>query len=106
MRSAAILTCRPATPAIFCRAEARASGSPEISAPSLSASYSRVRLTAICTSMAATGARKTISKAPMPPSGLSLLLPPPKNRPNCAKAEMAPAKVAVMVMVSVSRLRI
>ncbi|MDT4867648.1 hypothetical protein FQZ97_1025700 [compost metagenome] len=30
-------------------------------------------------------------------------MPPPKNRPNWASAEMAPARVAVIVMVRVSR---
>ena len=59
LRSAATFTVRCASWLILFSAEASASGSPEISAPSLSASYSRVRLTAICTSAAAIGATIT-----------------------------------------------
>ena len=63
-----------------------------------------MRLIAICTSMAAIGARITIASVPMmpmPPLLLSRL--PPKNMPNCASIEIAPAMVAVIVMISVSR---
>src|SRR2546428_5701293 len=65
--------------------------------------YSRVRLIAICTIMAAIGARITIASVPTTPSPLLLSRWPPKNSPNCASMEMAPAMVAVMVIVSVSR---
>ena len=106
LRSAGTFTVRCASWLILLRADASASGSPEMSAPSLSASYSRVRLTAICTRAAAMGATITAISTPIGPSGLSRELPPPKNRPNCASIEMAPAMVAVIVMVRVSRLRI
>ena len=57
-------------------AEARARGSPVRLAPSSSASYSRVRLIAICTTPAATGPRKSTS---IPATGFRFSLLPPKN---------------------------
>ena len=57
LRSASMLGMRFAAPAIFCRAEASDSGRRLISAPARSASYSRVRLIAICTRPAASGPR-------------------------------------------------
>ena len=52
------------------RAPRRATiGSPQISAPTRSASYSRVRLIAICTSMAASGARMTAISTPTSRAG-------------------------------------
>ena len=83
-------------------AEASASGRPVVRAPSSSAAYSRVRLIAICTIMAAIGARITIASVPITPRPLLLSREPPKNSPNCASMEIAPAMVAVMVIVSVS----
>ncbi len=78
-------------------------GRPSISAPPRSASYSREREMAICTSIAASGARTTINMVPMKPKGLLLSrFPPPNSRPKLASMEMAPAMVAVMVMVRVS----
>ena len=71
-------------------------GEPRIIAPILSAEYSRVRLIAICTSMAAIGARITMASVPMIPKPLLLLRLPPKNMPNCAIIEIAPASVAVI----------
>ena len=55
--------------------------------------------------MAAIGARITIASVPMMPMPPPLLLSrlPPKNMPNCASIEIAPAMVAVIVMISVSR---
>ena len=70
-------------------------------APISSAAYSRVRLIAICTSMAASGARIIIAIEPMMPGPLLSRLPP-KNMPNWAIIEIAPAMVAVIVMISVS----
>ena len=44
-----------------------------------------------------------MATVPTTPSPLLLSRWPPKNSPNCASMEMAPAMVAVIVMVSVSR---
>jgi hypothetical protein len=77
-------------------------GRPLMRAPRLSAAYSRVRLIAICTIMAASGARMSMSIEPTMPRPLLSRLPPRKNMPNCASIEMAPAMVAVIVIVSVS----
>ena len=52
--------------------------------------------------MAAIGARITIAMVPIMPRPLLLSRLPPKNMPNCASIEIAPAIVAVIVMVSVS----
>ena len=57
LASASGLSVTAAARSIFCSADASQSGRPEISAPMRSASNSRVRLIAICTSMAAIGAR-------------------------------------------------
>ncbi len=51
--------------------------------------------------IAAMGASTTSRMVPMMPPPL-LRLPPPKKRPNWAMVEMAPAMVAVIVIVSVS----
>ena len=59
-----------AAPEILASAEASASGRPQMRAPSSSAAYSRVRLIAICTSMAAIGARITIAMVPITPSAV------------------------------------
>ena len=75
---------------------------PLMRAPRLSAAYSRLRLIAICTTMAASGARMSMSTEPTMPRPLLSRLPPRKNIPNCASIEMAPAIVAVMVIVRVS----
>lgn len=104
LRSASGLTMRSAPRAILSRADASQSGFPQISAPRRSAEYSRVRLTAICTIMAANGATTMATITPMKPSGLLLLSRlPPKNRAKLPSIEIAPASVATMVMVSVSR---
>src|SRR5688572_7306763 len=71
---------------IFASAEASAPGLPRIWAPIRSAAYSRVRLMAICTSMAAIGARITMASVPISPKPLLLRLPP-KNMPNCASID-------------------
>jgi hypothetical protein len=66
-------------------------GLPLMRAPILSAAYSRVRLIAICTSIAARGASTTITSvpiAPMPPWPLLSRWPPLKSIPNCANIEM------------------
>src|SRR6476619_1494467 len=62
-------------------------------APRSSAAYSRVRLIAICTSMAPSGARIISAIEPMMPGPLLLSRWPPKNMPNCASIEIAPAMV-------------
>ncbi|MNY25897.1 hypothetical protein D3C86_1597090 [compost metagenome] len=91
-------------PEIFCRAEASQSGLPQISAPRRSAEYSRVRLIAICTSIAASGATIIATSTPIKPNGLLLFSRlPPKKKAKLPSMEMAPASVAVIVMVSVSR---
>ena len=61
-----------------------------------------MRLIAICTSMAASGARIIMTTDPITPGPLLLLRWPPKNMPNCASIETAPAMVAVTVISSVS----
>ena len=61
-----------------------------------------MRLIAICTIIAAKGAMTT---ARMATSGLGRSSPWPKNRPKLAIIEIAPAIVATIVMISVSRLR-
>ena len=76
---------------------------PLISAPSLSAEYSRVRLIVIWISAAASGANSTASSTPIGPIGLSRSRPPPKKKPNCASIEIAPATVAATVIVRMSR---
>ncbi len=102
--SACSLGMRSAAPEMRCRAEASQVGSPEISAPMRSAAYSRLRLIAICTSMAAMGARIMMAIEPMMPSGLLRLSDePPKNMAKFASMPMAPASVAVIVMIRVSR---
>ena len=58
-----------AAPEIFRSADASASGRPLMRAPSSSAAYSRVRLIAICTSIAAIGATIIAAIAPIMPSG-------------------------------------
>ncbi len=75
---------------------------PQISAPSRSAEYSRVREIAICTTVAASGARIITRIAAI---GLvrSPSREPPKKKANWPRKPMAPAMVAAMVMVSVSR---
>jgi hypothetical protein len=83
-------------------AEASHIGLPQMRAPRLSAAYSRVRLIAICTSMAANGARIIIRIEPTMPGPELLSRWPVKNMPNCAIMEMAPAMVAVIVINSVS----
>ena len=107
LRSAASLwiCCVPACS--LASAEASQCGSPQISAPIRSASYSRPRLIAICTSMAAIGARIIAAMATI---GLtsgrpSESRPPPIRPPKLASMPMAPDKVAATVMISVSRWR-
>ena len=56
---------------------------------------------AICTKPAAMGAKNIIASEAIIPGPFSLR--PPKSMPKFAIIEMAPAKVAVMVMISVSR---
>src|ERR1700730_6949476 len=75
---------------------------PVVRGLSSSAAYSRVRLIAICAIMAAIGARITIASVPIAPRPPLLSREPPKNSANCASMEIAPAMVAVMVIVSVS----
>ena len=77
------------------RADCRASPRRRSSAP-----YSRVRLIASWTSIAAKGATIT---ARIIASMLPRLSLPRKNRPKLASIEIAPAMVAVIVMTSVSR---
>ena len=103
LRSAGRFTVRPAALAILANAEASLSGWPEISAPMRSASYSRVREIAICTSPAANGATNIATSRPIPPPRPSR---PPANIIMLPSMAMAPASVAVTVMVSVSRWRI
>ena len=69
-----------------------ASVPPAIWAPILSAEYSRVRLIAICTSMAANGAKITIAIVPIRPT-LVVAMAAAKNRPT-APAWRLPAMVA------------
>ena len=91
---------------ILASAEASASAGRKCARRRVSAAYSRVRLIAICTIMAASGATIIISqRSDQTQPIVAVADPPPKNRPNCASMEMAPAMVAVMVMVSVSWLR-
>ncbi len=104
LRSAVSLSMRWASPEILSSAEASQSGLPQMSAPTRSASYSRLRLMAICTRPAAMGARIISASVPMRP--MPLLRLPPKNIAKLASIEMAPAKVAVTVMIVVSWLRI
>ena len=87
-------------------AEASHSGWPEISAPMRSASNSRLRLIAICTSEAASGARIIAAMATIGlTSGRPFSSRPPPNRPpKLASMPIAPDSVAAIVMVSVSRL--
>ncbi len=104
--SAVLFTVMAWPPAILASAEASHIGLPQISAPSLSASYSREREIAICTMEAASGARIIMAMVPMMPKPLRLSLLLPEKAAKLASMETAPASVAVMVMVSVSRLRI
>ena len=62
-----------ATPSILSSADASHIGWPTMRAPRLSAAYSRVRLIAVCTSMAPSGARIIIAIEPMIPGPLLLL---------------------------------
>ena len=92
---------------ILSSAEARAVGSPQISAPTRSASYSRLRLIAICTSPATSGARIAAAMPSTAPTGLgrpslSRALAP-NIIPKFASMPIAPASVAVIVMISESR---
>ena len=107
LRSAASLwiCCVPACS--LASAEASHCGWPQISAPMRSASYSRPRLIAICTSMAAIGARIIAAMATIGlTSGLpSESRPPPIRPPKLASMPMAPDRVAATVMISVSRWR-
>ena len=98
LRSAAGLSICCAAASMRSSAEASHSGRPQISAPPRSASYSRAREIAICTSIAASGARIITSSTPTMPSGLLRLLPPPKKKAKLASIPIAPASVAVMVM--------
>ena len=102
LRSAGTLAVRPAAFAILASAEASAIGLPEISAPPASAENSRVREIAICTSPAASGARIMARIPPTAPPRSRLLLLNIAMLPIIA---IAPAIVAVTVIVSVSRLR-
>ena len=102
LRSASSFGSWCAAFSILVSAEASHIGWPAMRAPRSSAAYSRVRLIAICTSMAANGAKIIITIEPMMPGPLLLSRWPPKNMPNCATMEMAPAIVAVMVISSVS----
>ena len=107
LRSASALWMRWAPRAILSRAEASHRGLPQISAPRLSAAYSRVRLIAICTSMAANGAMIIVASTPMTPKGLLRLSRlPPNRKAKLPSIEIAPASVAVTVMISVSRFSI
>ena len=103
LRSASGLWMRSALFAILASADASQSGWPQISAPRRSAEYSRVRLIAICTIAAASGATIIATSTPMMPSGLLLSRLPPKKNAKLPSMEIAPASVAVIVMVSVSR---
>jgi hypothetical protein len=87
---------------ILASAEASHSGRPVISAPRRSAAYSRVRDTAICTIIAAKGATIIATSTPRMPVPLLLRLPP-KKKAKLPSMETAPASVATIVMVSVSR---
>ena len=86
-------------------AEASQSGWPQISAPMRSASYSRVREIAICTSMAAIGATiiRTMRDDPGVAGRPSSSRLEPNRPPKLASMPMAPAITAVIVMISVSR---
>ena len=101
------IACAPRL--ILSSAEASAAGSPQISAPTRSASYSRPRLIAICTRPATSGARIAAAMPRMAPTGLGRPLlsraPAPNIMPKLAIMPMAPASVAVIVMISESRLR-
>jgi hypothetical protein len=81
-------------------ADANHRGFPQISAPTLSATYSLLRLIAIWINEAAKGARIIIAIKPMNP--ILLFLRPPKNIAKLANIEMAPAKVAATTMMVVS----
>ena len=72
-----------------------------------SASYSRLRLIAICTSEAASGARIIMAMAAIGfISGRPFSSrPPPIRPPKLASMPIAPDSVAAMVMISVSRWR-
>ena len=88
-------------------AEARARGSWVSSAPSSSASYSRVRDSENWMRAAAMGASSAIAMAPRkprPPSSPSLREPPPKNMRNWAMDVTIPAMAAATDEVRMSRL--
>ncbi len=94
----------------FSRALASGSGSPRMRAPSASAPYSREREIAIWISSAAIGARKSATSPPamsaMPPPSSSSLPKPPKimlHITMSANMLMAPATLAAMLLISVSR---
>jgi hypothetical protein len=72
----------------------------QLSTAAVGSIFARVRLIAIGTSMVASGARKMASNAARPPPRLpSLSRRPPNNPPNCASIKIAPAIVAVTVIV-------
>ena len=103
LRSASMFGTWCAAFSIFDSAEASHIGWPAMRAPRSSAAYSRVRLIAICTSMAAKRRQDHHQRCePMMPGPWLLSRLPPKNMPNCATIEIAPAMVAVMVISSVS----
>src|SRR3546814_10951959 len=74
-------------------ASASQSGFPQMSAPPASAAYSRVRLIAHCTIIAAGGAPTILALTPTLPSGLLRL--PPQHRTKLATHQDAPGDVAV-----------
>ena len=89
---------------IFSSARASQSGWPAISAPMRSASYSRERLIAICTRPAAMRRQDhDRDRADDAERVVAVVARAPKNSAKFASIEMAPAIVAVTVMVSVSR---
>ena len=108
LRSAATLSTRPARRSILPSAEASHSGWPQISAPSRSASYSRERdrhLHQTRRHRRKDHHRQRADKAHRP-LALFVRREPPKKKPKFASIEIAPAKVAVTVIRSVSRCRI
>ena len=86
-------------------AEARASGSPDSSAPLASAPYSRDRLTAICTTPAATGPSSAISSAASG-FGRSSSVPPnsPANMAMLARNPIIEASAPATEEIRMSRL--
>jgi len=94
-------TCR-LTEEIFSSADASAYGFPVKCAPLESASYSRVRETHNWISIAASGASSSMSSPPIPPP---LRRPPPNQNAIRARIVIAPASVAAIELVKISRLR-